>query len=75
MQGPSWFEHVDLMQVVIVVLLSYVAWTIRGFVSRVNRTHSLMQKMIKVIVMLVAEHKKNHECSSVDIEALMREGD
>ena len=73
--APSWFEHVDLMQVVIVVLLSYVVMTVRGFVTRVNRTHSLLLKVVKVIVQMVTEHKKNHECSSVNIEALMKEED
>lgn len=70
--NPSWFEHIDLMQVLIVVLLGYVAFTVRRFIKKVDNTHSFLTKVVKVLIQIGTEHRGNHECSSVNLDELLK---
>ncbi len=37
---PSWFEHVDLMQVALVLAMGYIVWSLRGFLGRFEKNIS-----------------------------------
>ena len=42
---PSWFEHVDFMQVCLVGALGYIVWTFQRYInSSDNRFEDLYQK-------------------------------
>jgi len=76
---PSWFEHKDLMNIIIIGLLAYVWLTVKKsykkIINGIDRNHATSQKIKDVIIIMATEHKKNHCDSTVDIKTLMDDED
>lgn len=62
--NPSWFEHVDLMQVLIASLFLVVAWflvrTLRGIDRNQTELFNRMHLVEKDLYTLQGEHKAQH---------------
>lgn len=74
LHDPSWFEHVDLMQVLVTALIAYAVWTIRKFTISLRHDINSMTAMIRrikdALITLSTEHVRNHSGSSVKVAEL-----
>jgi len=69
---PSWYEHVDLMSVLVYALALIVAWfavrTLRNVETKVARLFHQFDEFIRVFYTLLGEHNartgQNLSCSS-----------
>lgn len=61
---PSWFEHVDLMQSVIVLLFAAFIWfsirTLRGIDANQREMFKRLTSLERDFYMLRGEHKAHH---------------
>lgn len=72
--APSWFEHVDLMQVTIVALLAYAAWTLKRYLGRIDSIANHVEISSQVLTVMATEHIKNHGESALKNIDLMKLG-
>lgn len=67
---PSWFEHVDLMQVIIGALFALVIWFLIRTINKVDQNQSILFQRLTNLEQsffeLRGEHRAQHDRRATD---------